>query len=91
LNKTAALHAVIKTLPAKFEAEVKGIADWITTKNIQVDMGLSLQREQHQFEDQVLQAQHAQEPQLLQDLLDAVLAQQDRFSRHHLENAHTQK
>jgi hypothetical protein len=39
----------------------------------------------------VLQVQHAQETQLLQGLLDAVLAQQDRISRRHLEIAHSQK
>jgi hypothetical protein len=63
----------IKTLTAKFEAEVKGIADRIT-KKIEVDTELFVQREQHQLENQALQAQHVQETQLLQDQLESVLA-----------------
>jgi hypothetical protein len=59
-KKISALHAAIKMLTAKFEAEVKGIEDRITKKKIEVNTELSLQRKQ-QLEDQALQAQHAQE------------------------------
>jgi hypothetical protein len=73
-----------KRLPAKFEAEVRESTERITKKTFQVDRTLCSQREHcHQFEHQALQARHAQEKQLLQDLLDAVLAQQDPFSRGH--------
>jgi hypothetical protein len=90
-NQIKSAGKKIKTLTAKFDAEVKGIADRITKKKIQADTELSLQREQQQLDDQAPQAQRAQEVQLLQNQLDAVLAQQDRFSRRHRENAHAQK
>jgi Na+-transporting NADH:ubiquinone oxidoreductase subunit NqrC len=78
----------IRTLPAKFEAEVKGIADRITKKIIEVDTELFSQRQHHQLEDQALQAQEAQ---IMQEQVDAVLAQHYRLSRLHLEIAHPQK
>jgi hypothetical protein len=80
----------IKTLTAKSEAEVKGFTDRIM-KKIEVDTELSLQREQHQLKNQALLAQHTQETQLLQNQVNAILPQQDRFLRRHLENAHVQK
>jgi hypothetical protein len=53
----------------KFEAEMKGSADRITKKKLEVETELSSKRE-IQLGDVALQAQHAQERELLQDLLD---------------------